>query len=360
MTLYETMAKILPADRKAAQEAKDYCGTLVKPVDSLGKLEELAARLAGITGKIKNSFEQRAVLVFCADNGVVEEGVSSAPPSVTLSQTLNFVKGLTGVCVFARKAHADVIPIDVGINGDIDDKRIINRKIRKGTDNICKGPAMTREEAEDAMTAGFDSVSDSVRGGCSLLGIGEMGIGNTTTASAVLAALTSLPPEQTTGFGAGMTNEGYSNKVGAVKTALSINQPYSRDVVEVLSKVGGLDIAAMTGAYLSAAYHRIPAVMDGFISAVAALCAVRLCPNVRDYIIPSHNSKERGYNVAAKQLDLFPSLMLDMGLGEGSGCPLEFAIIDFSCAMMNEMATFSKASIDDNFLAPFRKSNKKE
>ena len=359
MTLYEKFSAIIPADQKAAQKAKEYCDGLVKPIGSLGKLEELASRLAGITGKIKNSFERRAVLVFCADNGVVEEGVSSAPASVTLSQTINFAKGMTGVCVLAKRARADVIPIDVGVNGKIDDPHIVNRKIRKGTDNICKGPAMSREEAEAAIAAGFHSVDDAVKQGYSLLGIGEMGIGNTTTASAVLAALTTLPPEQTTGFGAGMTNEGYSNKVGAVKMALSINQPYSRDVTEVLSKVGGLDIAAMTGAYLSAAYHRIPAVMDGFISAVAALCAVRLCPAVRDYIIPSHNSRERGYNVAAKQLDLYPSLMFDMGLGEGSGCPLEFAIIDFACAMMNEMATFSQACIDDGFLDPFRKSAEK-
>lgn len=350
MELEQVLASIRPADAAAMEDAQTYVDSLVKPLRSLGKLEKIAVKLSGITGKRKNEFHKRAVIVMCSDNGVVAEGVASAPQSVTLSQTLNFAKGLTGVCVLAKQANAGVIPIDVGVNAVIADPRIRNEKIRMGTGNIAKEAAMTREEAERAIRVGIEAAFRAVDEGYDLLGTGEMGIGNTTSSSAVLCGLLGLSPEETTGKGAGLTEEAYRHKLDVIRTALTVNHPDANDVLDVLSKVGGLDIAGMAGVFLGAAARRVPVVMDGLISSVAALCAQRLCPAVVDYIIPSHCSKERGYAVAARELGLEPFLLLDMGLGEGSGCPISFAVIDFACAMMNRMATFAEASIDDEYL----------
>ena len=350
MQLQELLSDIRPADAQAARQAADYCDGLVKPLRSLGRLETLAARLAGITGKVHNQFPKRTVLVLCSDNGVVEEGVASAPQSVTLMQTRNFARGLTGVCVLAKQAGARVLPIDVGVNGEVGDPRVLDRKIRPGTANIRRGPAMTREEALRALLVGAECAREAVDQGDTLLGTGEMGIGNTTTSSAVLCALTGRTPEETTGKGAGLTEEAYQAKLAVIRDALAVNRPDPNDVLDVLAKVGGLDICGMAGVFLGGASRRVPVVMDGLISSVAALCAVRLCPAARDYIIPSHCSKERGYAVAAAELGLEPFLLLDMGLGEGSGCPIAFSLIDFACTMMNDMATFEQAAIDDGFL----------
>lgn len=357
MKIQELSSQIRPASRQAMEEAAKRCDSLVKPLRSLGRLESLAIRLAGITGKVQNRFESRAILVCCSDNGVVEEGVASAPQSVTFSQTLNFAKGVTGVCALAKTAGSEVIPVDVGVNGDISDPRIINRKIRYGTGNIAKGPAMSREEAVQAIVAGYEETATAICRGVRLMGFGEMGIGNTTTSAAVLSALTGLAPQRTAGRGAGLTDEGYRKKVTVIEEALSVNKPNAMDVLDVLSKVGGLDIAAMAGGYLAAAVHRIPAVVDGFISIVAALCAVRFCEPVKDYLIPSHCSKERGYAIAAKELGISPCIALDMGLGEGSGCPIGFSLIDYACAIMNDMATFEEASIDNGFLDAVKDAN---
>lgn len=350
MELDTLLGSIRPADRAAMADAAAYADSLVKPLHSLGRLEALAVKLAGITGKRKNRFPKRAVLVMCADNGVVAEGVASAPQSVTASQTLNFAKGITGVCVLAKQAGAEVIPIDVGVNAALADDRIRNEKIRMGTANIAQGPAMTRAEAERALLVGARAARRAADEGYTLLGAGEMGIGNTTTASAVLCSLLGLSPEETSGKGAGLTEEAYRRKIEVIRTALAVNRPDANDVLDVLAKVGGLDIAAMAGVFLGGAACRVPVVMDGFISAVAALCAVRLCPAAADYIIPSHGSKEKGYALAAQALGLEPFLLLEMGLGEGSGCPIAFAVIDFACAMMNDMATFAEASIGGEYL----------
>lgn len=350
MQIEELLAEIHPADRQAARRAAAYCDGLVKPLHSLGGLEALAVRLAGMTGSLKNHFEKRAVLVLCADNGVVVEGVASAPQSVTLAQTRNFARGITGVCVFARQAGARVLPIDVGVNGVVGDPRVLDRKVRPGTDNIRRGPAMRREEALRALLAGAECAREAIAEGDTLLGAGEMGIGNTTTASAVLCALTGRSPEETTGRGAGLTDEAYQRKLAVIREALAVNQPNSADPLDVLAKVGGLDLCGMAGVFLGGASRRVPVVADGFISVVAALCAVRLCPAAGDYLLPSHRSKEPGYAVAAAELGLEPFLRLGMGLGEGSGCPLAFCLIDFACAMMNDMATFEQAAIDDDFL----------
>lgn len=344
------IASIAPSDKAAGQAAAAYIDSLVKPLRSLGKLETIAAKLAAVTGRTKNTFDRRCVLVFGADNGVVDEGVASAPQSVTAAQMVNFTRGVTGVCVLAEQAHADLRVYDVGVNADLNAPGIIGRKIRRGTANLAQGPAMSREEAVRALETGMQAALDAVGEGYTLLGIGEMGIGNTTTSSAVLCALTGRAPEETSGKGAGLTEEAYRKKLGVIRRGLTVNRPDGGDVLDVLAKVGGLDIAAMAGAFLGAASRRVPVVMDGFICAVAALCAARLCPAVTDYIIPSHCSKEKGYAVAAGELGLEPMLLLDMGLGEGSGCPIAFSVIDFACAMVNRMATFEEASIDGEYL----------
>ena len=351
------LASIRPADEAAKRQARARQDSLAKPPKSLGKLEELSVQLAGVTGKLNNSVKKRRILIFCADNGVVEEGVSSAPKSVTLAQTINFTRGKTGVAALAKEFGVDLTVIDMGIDGDVPEGcGVLNRKIRRGTWNLAKRPAMAREEALRAMLTGAQCAKDAKAAGCDALGVGEMGIGNTTTSSAVLSALTGLSVEKTAGKGGGLEQAAFQKKKRVIAQALARWEPDRSDPIDVLSKVGGFDLAAMTGAFLGAAESRIPAVIDGFISAVAALCAVRLCPAVREYLVPSHASYEIGYGRAMEEIGLSPLLLLDMRLGEGSGCVLAFEVLRAACAAMNGMATFEEAQIDDGYLAPIREN----
>ncbi|WP_459480771.1 nicotinate-nucleotide--dimethylbenzimidazole phosphoribosyltransferase [Clostridium saccharoperbutylacetonicum] len=347
------------ADNDAILQAEKRMTSLAKPLKSLGKLEEMAIKLSGITGKMKNNINKKLVIIMCSDNGVVEEGVASAPQSVTLSQTINFTKGLTGVAVLAKANNTELMVVDVGINYDFDYPKVINRKIRKSTNNIAKGSAMSYGEAAQAILIGIEAVNKARNEGYEIIGVGEMGIGNTSTSSAVLSALTAISVEDVVGRGAGITDEAFRKKIKVVKRAIEINKPDKSDPIEVVSKVGGFDIAAMAGVFLGAAYYKIPVVIDGFISAVAALIAFRLNNNTRDYMFTSHCSKEVGYNGAIKELGLSPILNLDMGLGEGSGCPLAFSIIDSACAVMNNMATFEEAEINDSYLDELKKMQNK-
>lgn len=324
--------------------------SLAKPMKSLGKLEDIAIKLSGITGKIKNNISKKIVIVMCSDNGVVEEGVASAPQSVTLAQTINFTKGLTGVAVIAKENNSDLMVVDVGINCDFNHPKVINKKIRKSTSNIAKGPAMSYKEAIKAILVGIESVEKAKNDGYEIIGVGEMGIGNTSTSSAVLSVLTGTNVKNVVGRGAGITDEAFIKKISVVEKAIEINNPDKDDTIDVIAKVGGFDIAAMAGVFLGAAYYKIPVVIDGFICAVAALVASRLNSKTNDYMFTSHASKELGFKVAMKELNLSPILNLDMGLGEGSGCPLAFSIIDSACAVMNNMATFEEAKIDDSYL----------
>lgn len=346
------ISQITPSDKAAAQLAKNYQARLAKPPQSLGRLEELSIQLAAIFGKVHNKLSKKCLIVFAADNGVVCEGVSSAPQSVTLKQAINLTKGITGASALAKHFGCCVKVCDVGINADITCPEIINRKIAYGTENIANGPAMSKEQAITAILTGADIAMNS---DADVLGIGEMGIGNTTTASAVLAVLTNSDPDLVTGKGGGLTNEALLKKKAVVKRAIEINNPNGNDVIDVISKVGGFDIAAMCGAFLGAAAAKKPVVTDGFISAVSALCATRLCPLVRDYIIPSHKSCEPGYFIAAKEMGIKPFLDLDMRLGEGSGCVIAFQILDAACAAVNNMATFENADINDDYLDEIRR-----
>ncbi|MCR4747354.1 MAG: nicotinate-nucleotide--dimethylbenzimidazole phosphoribosyltransferase [Clostridiales bacterium] len=356
MDIRETVNSISPLYPDAMAKAREHQDMLAKPPGSLGRLEELSVQLAGITGKVNNEINKKTLLVFCADNGVVEEGVASAPQSVTLAQTINLTRKKTGAAVLADHTGCEIKVFDMGVNADITDSNVADRKIRKGTSNIMKGPAMTREEAEKAITTGIsEAVAAAKESG--VLGIGEMGIGNTTTSSAVLAVLTGKPVKELTGRGAGITDDAYDKKIKTIETAIEINRPDRDDVIDVIAKVGGFDIAAMTGAFLGAAAARCPVVIDGFISAVAALCAARICPVARDYFIPSHASFEIGYRIAMGELDLRPLFDLDMRLGEGSGCPIAMQILEDACAVMNNMATFEEAEINDDYLEPIRSSD---
>ncbi|HOM43370.1 MAG TPA: nicotinate-nucleotide--dimethylbenzimidazole phosphoribosyltransferase, partial [Bacillota bacterium] len=321
----------------------------------LGKLEDIAVKISGITGKQKNRFDKKVTIIMASDNGVVEEGVSAAPQAVTALMTINFLKGVTGVCVLSKHAGADIRVVDIGVASDLEYPGLINRKVRKGTSNMAKGPAMSKEEAISAIETGIEMVSQLVKEGYSLFGTGEMGIGNTSTASAVAMAFLGCSAEEAVGKGVGLTEEGYANKKSVIERAISINKPDPYDPIDVLSKVGGFDIAGMTGCFLGAAYCRVPIVIDGFISAAAALAAYRINPLVRDYIIPSHLSAEPGYSLVINEIGLEPLLDLNMRLGEGSGCPLAFNIIEAAEAIISDMATFEEATIRDDFLIDIRK-----
>ena len=343
---------VLPLDRGAMTAAEEYQARLAKPPGSLGQLEEISIQLAGITGRVHNALNKKQLLVFAADNGVVAEGVSSAPQSVTKQQTINLMRGKTGAAVLAKHFGCGLTVCDVGVNADFYESTVLNRKIAYGTQNICTGPAMTREQTLQAILTGAE-IARTVD--ADVIGVGEMGIGNTTTSSAVLAVLLGADVEAVTGRGGGITEESFRKKKAVIRTAIEVNRPGRDDVVDVLSKVGGFDLAAMCGAFLGAAAARRPAVIDGLISAAAALCAVRLCPNVRGYLVPSHASFEIGYRLAMEAMDLRPLFDLGMRLGEGSGCPLAFQVLDAACAVINDMATFDEAGINDDYLDEIRR-----
>ena len=355
MDLNEIIASVQLLDEAAMAAAQERQAQLAKPPGSLGRLEDLSIQLAGITGQVHNKIEKKHLLVFAADNGVVAEGVSSAPQSVTLMQTINLTRHKTGASTLCKHFGCEITVCDVGVNAEVKEPKVLNRKIAYGTQNIVQGPAMSREQAVQAIFTGMELAQNT---NADVLGIGEMGIGNTTTSSAVLSVLLDADVDAVTGRGGGITDQSFLKKKQVIKDAIAINRPDKNDVIDVLAKVGGFDIAAMCGAFIGAAVTRRPVVIDGFISAVAALCAYKLCPNVRGYLIPSHASYEIGYKLAMDAMDLQPLFLLGMRLGEGSGCPLAFEILDAACAIINDMATFDQAGIDDGYLDEIREGDK--
>lgn len=355
MNITETIASVAPLDQTAMDAAGHRQAQLAKPPGSLGRLEELSIRLAGITGKVYNRIEKKHLLVFAADNGVVSEGIAGSPQSVTLQQAINLTRAKTGAAVLCKHFGADITVCDVGINGDVIGTKVLDRKIAYGTQNMTKGPAMTREQALRAIAIGMELAKQTQ---ADVIGIGEMGIGNTTTSAAVLSVLLDADVDEVTGRGAGITDRGFRKKKQVIQTAIKINRPDRQDVIDVLSKVGGFDLAAMCGAFIGCAATCRPVVIDGFISAVAALCAYKLCPNAVHYFIPGHASYEIGYRLAMDAMDLKPILLLGMRLGEGSGCPLAFEILSAACAVINDMATFEEAGINDDYLEEIRRGDK--
>lgn len=344
--------EILPLDETAMIEARGRVDSLSKPLGSLGQLEEYAVKLAGIRGYMGGTLAKRAVLVFAADNGIYEQGITPVPQAVTPMQTINIANGIAGVNALAAQAGAEVFVYNVGIAEDISRKNITDVRVMNGTNDMTRGPAMTRGQCERAMKAGYDAAA--AHADCDVLGLGEMGICNTSTTAAVAAVLLGKSVEELTGRGAGITDEQYEKKVAAVKRAIEVNSPDPNDPIDVVAKVGGLDIAAMAGAYLACAHDRVPVVIDGFISACAALVAQRIAPMSADYMFASHKSYEQGYSAISEALGLRPALTLEMRLGEGSGCPLMFYILEASLRVLEDMGTFAEGSIDPSEFVDLR------
>lgn len=355
--LREALMSIQPANKKAISEAWKRIDNLTKPIGSLGELEEIAAKMAGITGKISNKINKKNIIIMCADNGVWEEGVSACPQEVTLTVTNNFTRGITGVCTLSEYAHSDITIVDIGVKGELHNPRIINKKIAYGTKNIAKEPAMTKDEAIKGIEVGIEIVDKLVREGYDLLGTGEMGICNTTTSAAVLSVLSGLSVDTVVGKGSGLSEEQLLNKKRVVQKAIDLNKPDRNDPIDVIAKVGGFDIAGLCGCFIGAAKNKVPIVIDGLISSAAALCAYKLSKSVRDYIFPSHLSAEPGAGYMMEELKLNPMLNLRMRLGEGSGCPLAFNIIEAALYAMNNMATFEEAAIDNSSYVDIREKN---
>ncbi len=357
--LKEEINKITGLDKTALQLAEVHQAKLAKPPGSLGKLEEIAIRISGITGKINNEINRKRIIVLCADNGIIEEGVSCTPRSVTALQAVNMTGYSTGMSSMAAGFGDEVVVADVGIADEYNSEKILNCNIRKGTADFLKEDAMKREESERAIMIGIRLAEEAKADNVDAVGVGEMGIGNTSTSAAVLAVLTNTAVEDVTGRGSGLTDEAFRHKKDVLNEAIRLRAPDKDDVIDVISKVGGLDIAAMCGVYLGCAKERIPVVIDGFISVVAALCAVRLCPRAKDYFFPSHESFEPGYKKAIDEMGMRPYLNLEMRLGEGSGCVLAFEIMKAACIMSNNTARFNEDSnIDDSYLSEIREGDK--
>ena len=336
--------KIKPLDENAMEEARAHWMTVGKPLFSLGSLEDAVIQIAGIKGTSDFELRKRGLIIMCADNGVVEEGVTQTGQEVTAIVAENFLKYDTAVGVMCKQNHAEIFPVDMGMVTDT--KVRTDHKIAYGTQNMTKGPAMTREQAVKGLEAGIDMVRELNDKGYRILATGEMGIGNTTTSSAVASVLLKQPVEEMTGRGAGLTSEGLVRKINAIKKAIALNNPDRSDAIDVLAKVGGLDIAGMAGVFIGGAALGMPVVMDGFISCVSALIAMRICPAARDYILASHVSKEPAAHLILENMGKEAIIHADMCLGEGTGAIMLFPILDQANAVYRGMATFDEAQIE--------------
>ena len=350
MTLAETLERIGPADAAAMRRARARHPTLTKPPGSLGRLEQVSIRLAGIYGTERPAIRGSAVIVAAGDHGVVAQGVTGYPQAVTAQMVRNFLAGGAAVSVMARLLSVRQIVADAGIAADDLPDHPDLRSVRagRGTGDISRGPAMSREQAQRCLQAGVSLASEATDGGADLVATGDMGIGNTTAASAVTAAMTGTPPEHTTGPGTGRTPEELRGKVEVVRRALECNAPDPGDPLGVLASVGGFEIGVLAGVVLGAACRRRAVVLDGFISGAAALLACGLCPAARAYLIAAHRSAEPGHRVVLADLDLDPLLDLEMRLGEGTGALLALPIVTAAAACLAEMATFAEAGVSDS------------
>lgn len=346
MLFENTLKEIGGLDAGIMEKVQVRLDSLSKPLGSLGKLEDIIRQLAGISGELFPRVDKKSIIIMCADNGVEAEGVSSCPKSVTSAVTQNFTRGITTVNAFARHTGSDIVVVDVGVDDDICCEGVLDRKIRKGTWNIAEGPAMTREEAITAIETGIEIVRDLKSKGYNLLGTGEMGVANTTTSSAIAAFLTNGNVDFMVGRGAGLTSEAFSHKINVVRKAIAVNNPDAEDGVDVLAKLGGFDIAGLTGCFIGAAACRIPILIDGFISAAAALIAIKIKPEVKNFIFPSHGSAEPGSKMIMEAIGLEPVIQLKMRVGEGTGAALAFHLIDAGVTAYTEMGTFDDAAIE--------------
>lgn len=345
--LNETLAKIFPIDAGLLDMAQGRLDMLTKPKDSLGRLEEFAKKMVAITGLKRPCIDRKVIFTFAGDHGVADEGVSAFPREVTAQMVLNFLRGGAGINVLARHVGADVKVVDIGVDHDFGDvPGLIQRKVIRGTKNIRKGPAMTRDEAARCIETGIALAEEWGREGA-IFGTGEMGIANTTPSSAIIAAFTNADVESVTGRGTGINDSSFTHKVEVIKDALKANKPDPADPVGVLAKLGGAEIAGIAGLILGAASQRVPVVVDGFISTAGALIAYELKPAVRDYIFASHNSVERGHRLMLERMRLRPFVDLDLRLGEGTGAAIGISLVEAGIKIYNEMATFGDAGVSE-------------
>jgi nicotinate-nucleotide--dimethylbenzimidazole phosphoribosyltransferase len=346
MTLQDAIAAIRPLDQDGLARAKRRLDRLTKPLGSLGRLEELAARYVAITGEERPPIPRAAIVTFAADHGVTDEGVSAYPRAVTAQMVLNFLKGGAGVNVLAAHVGAEVRVVDIGVAHEFGPlPALLHRKVASGTRNWAREPAMTREEAVRALEIGVTLARDAVHDGIGLLGAGDMGIGNTTASAAITAVLTGEPVATVTGHGTGLDEAGLARKVAVIEQALRTHRPDPADPIDVLVKVGGFEIAGIAGLILGAAACRRPVVLDGFITGAAALIAAGLQPLCREYLIASHLSVERGHQAVYRKLDLRPLLDLDLRLGEGTGACLGISLVHAAIKVLTQMATFDEAGV---------------
>jgi len=345
-SLSEIIEKIGPLDKVAMAEAKARQNTLTKPEGSLGRLEELSIQLAGIQGKCLPQIKEKAIITMAADHGVVAEGVSAYPQDVTPQMVYNFLGGGAGVNVIARQVGARLLIVDMGVAAKLaPNPQLLSRKVAPGTRNMAIGPAMSEEEAKQAIETGIEVAMAEVSKGLDIIGTGDMGIGNTTSSSAICAVMTGKPVAEVTGRGTGIADKQLEHKIGVIERAIAINKPEPAKPLEVLAKVGGLEIGGITGVILAAAAHRIPVVIDGFISGAAALIAAALAPGVKDFLIAGHVSIEPGHRLLLEHLGLKPLLDLGMRLGEGTGAALGISLAETAARIINEMATFTDAGV---------------
>jgi nicotinate-nucleotide--dimethylbenzimidazole phosphoribosyltransferase len=337
-------------DSAAAAAARGRQNNLTKPQGSLGRLEELSIQLAAIG---KRNVDRKAVIVMAGDHGVAAEGVSAYPSEVTPQMVLNFVRGGAAINVLARQANARVTVVDIGVNFDFDSVETRHgaslqiRKIMRGTRNMAREAAMTCEQAEQAIQVGMDVVQSEIAKGLDIVATGDMGIGNTTPSAAIVSVITGEPVARVTGRGTGVDEAGLQRKVAMIEKAIAINKPDPKNPMDVLSKVGGLEIAGIAGVIIGAASGGIPVVIDGFISGAAALIAYQLAPEVKPYLIAAHQSVEIGHRVMLEHIGLHPLLNMDLRLGEGTGAVLAFHLIEASTRILNEMATFEEAGVSE-------------
>ncbi len=343
MKLDDVLQIIEPIDTFAMNQCKKRWDSIAKPLHSLGKLEDGIVQIAGITHTHEVQLDKKALVIMCADNGVVAEGVTQTGSEITALVAENFLDSNSCVCIMAQQLGVDVFPIDIGI---MTDTKVEKRKIAYGTKNMLNEPAMTRVQAIAAIEVGIDMVYELKEKGYQIIATGEMGIGNTTTSSAIATVLLEVSVETVTGRGAGLSDVGLQKKVNVIKQAIIKHRPKKEDPIDVLSKVGGYDIAGLVGVFLGGAAAKVPIVMDGFISSVAALIAIRIEPKVLEYILPSHVSEEAAGGLLLETIGLKPYLTCGMCLGEGTGAVALFPILDLALAVYSKMSTFEQIAME--------------
>lgn len=352
MEIKKTIAEIKPLHESAMQFSRQRQNQLTKPAGSLGRLEELSIQLAGITGKNIPHIKNKVIIIMAGDHGVVKEGVSAYPQEVTPQMVLNFLHGGAAINVLANHINARVVVVDMGVANEVDVSRgavsapmFIRRSIGLGTSNMAQGPAMKREQAQESIQSGIEIVLSEISKGADIIGTGDMGIGNTTPSAAIACALMNVPAEKIAGRGTGVDDDGLKRKISAITRGLNINKPNIKDGIDVLSKVGGFEIGGLVGVMLGAASKNIPVMVDGFISTAAAMIAVTIKPECKNYLIFAHRSKENGHSLMLDWLNVKPLLDLDMRLGEGTGAALGISLAESACKILSDMATFGEAGV---------------